>query len=105
MAQATEVQMKMKMMAIIFLVTGLTTLKLGVGSPFTRGVALRSKYSFKVLYIAKSRGKKKRLRDASAFSHLLDERLHVAQIVFERTAAGGGQLILSLWQASFEKLR
>lgn len=46
-------------------------------------------------------------RDGPALnvSHLFDERFHVTQIFFERTAAGGSQFVFGLGQAPFEKLR
>lgn len=43
--------------------------------------------------------------DLSDVSHLLDQRLHMAQIVFERAATGGSQLVFSFWQSSLEELR
>ena len=38
----------------------------------------------------------------SDVSHLLDQRLHVAQIAFERSAACSGQLVFGFWQPAFE---
>src|SRR5690554_4587933 len=79
MTHATEVQRKIKMMATIFLVM--------TQSPLPR----------------KARRQKK--RNASGVSHLLDQRLHVVQVVLQSLAARCRQLVFGLRQAAFEKLR
>src|SRR5690242_18573957 len=72
--------MKIKIMATIFLVISQSPLHRKVRRQKKRNAGLR-------------------------VSHLLDQRLHVVQIVLQGLTAGSGQLVLGLRQAAFEELR
>ena len=100
--------MKIKTIAMIFLVmvsllvfSLVALLHAHHGTRGSRNLIISSLYR-------KAEDKKReqpRAKFRSGVSHLLDQRLHVAQVVFECAAAGGSQLVFGLRQAAFEKFR